>query len=411
MLNRLKNDNFKLFLYKFFILWNFIVIILLVLLNIKIKKEKKSFYKIKSYGQIKLLWNNRFKYNDKYFSVTKFTLTRLSSDNIYDVVSLSSNNFVTGLNGKNGEIIFSFQSPSAINNILSGKHNFIIGSQNGVIALYKSGNKIWERNLKNKLKYLSRINDYIIIYMMNSIFKIRELNGKVYKKIQLRDNIYSKVDSVDINNDKINDIIISSREYIDCRDGKTLNLLWRVNITNSYLFNGIRLKNKRVRIILNSNKSNIIILNKYGFIVGKIPINGNLKYILFPRYKRERYLLIGSDKIISLYNLLNLNKEWEMEKENYILNIKDLDYNGDDEIIVVNKITGEGFILNTGNSRILDKFLFYGNKGNITTDLKIFDIDNDSNLEFMFGNKDGYISVYKYITFHKNLLKLILKRI
>ncbi len=416
MINKIKNDNLKFFLYKFFIVWNIFVIILLVFINIQINPEK--FLKNHSknnllFGQLKLKWKSKFTYDTNLCPSKKIELININNDNYKDVISLNINKLI-GYNGRTGDILFNFSNLTNIEDIKAIKNKyFLVFNQTGNIILYNNQAKtIWGKNLNTKILKIS--GKSLTVYLSNKLLYLNDKTGDKKRIVDVTDTIISVNDKTDINNDKINDIIFTSTNYISCIDGKSGKFLWHNKLYSStnLILNVLSPSKSKIAIIL-KNKNNIIILNKYGLKIGQLSFTNPIKKATYVSGHNKKYFLFLDDNdYLYAYNIVGMKKEWEIKTPDNTLFVKNIDFNYDknDELIIINS-RGSGIIINPINSKQLDEFNLGNYDTMILSNILVDDIDGDSNFEIIFSDDKGYMYLSKYIVFKKKLFNLIINKI
>lgn len=430
----LNKNDLKSFLYNFFIIWNSFLILFLIILNIYLPPSnlKNNLSLPAEICKIKQKWIN--KKNFQNIGENIFAISLYKSDNKFkNLITCSSNGFLSSLDCKNGFAIF-IQNLNYIKNFFIFKNKAILVSNNEMLLAFdNSGKKIKELKLEGKINninsFVSNKKYFIILSDNKNLYLIKDENKqvksfwlknffrkqvssnnlKIFKKIEFELPIITEISLVDLNNDKIDDIIIGDLEKVFALDGLTFNILWEQKL--NYLYSGkiSILKNKQdIYILIPFYNGNILILNKSGISAGSININSKIveKPIIFKQNKKFFILQKTTDNKLFCYEFNTLTKKFEKQfPEDFKVAIGDLNYNGIPDIIIISE---SGMLNIIENEKELYKFNIMNDKTDrITSNILIDDIDNDLNYEIIFGTAKGNVYVFTFIT-EKSFFRKIL---
>ena len=278
--------------------------------------------------------------------------------------------------------------------------------------------------LKEKLlrhQIIGKIPDIHLDFIQtkHALFSINLSSGKVRKSFKsFNSELIGMLAYGDFNNDYINDYLVCETNSIHCLDGRTLKELWQTDALNiiSGNKNVILNKNKEIFIILPYFNGVIRILNQHGTDVFEIKLNEYL--IHAPLVFKNKYFMFLQQTMQNNIYAFNFEKRKNIWSINVPDNIKDvrnidIDYDNINEILLLTE-TGKIYIINSENGSVLDSFICIENQGleKVTSNLAVFDIDNDNNYEFCFATDKGNVYVYKYALYNKKfILKKIIKSI
>jgi len=422
----LNKQGLKAFFYNFFIIWNLLIIILLIFLNIyfssdKIKKVDAKKEIPQEWGQFKIKWKSNSKYQRIGTKVFSIATEAMNSDKIRDIVTLSLDGILASLNGKNGYTLFKVNLPISpcthIKIIPKPFRRILIGSTNGnIICISSSGKKIWE--LKGVSKVFSigvaRKNKEFNI-LANFSVDLRFINllkGKFEQYINsFKNPLFSEILTYDFNNDKNDDAIVGDTESIYCIDGLTGNILWRKKLKYLYAgkFSIITDNNSDIFLLVPLYNGKIIVLNKSGIDVWEYEINERLVNapVVF-KNKKNQYCFVQStiQGSIICFNFEKRKKLWVREalsSSSVKMGMCDFNYDDVPEIVTIDKY-GKLSIIRSDNGNIIDTLSVLENPQfeNIISNIVIDDIDNDGNFEIVIASDKGNVYVYTYVVVTKH---------
>lgn len=430
----LNKQSLKAFLYNFFVVWNLLVIILLIFLNIYVSSYKSK--KIipgkeipQEWGQFKLKWKSYNKYQDIGKNLFSIAIADLNKDKINDIIVLSSDGVLSALNGKNGYTLFKLNlSPSTTHlKLVAGEFpKIIVGSTNArVLCISHTGKELWKIKAPAKIiatgvsKKQNGFN--IIAGFLEGVAFIDLLKGKIkHYNTSFGSRLFSEIITYDFNNDKTDDTIVGDTQSIYCIDGITGNILWQRKVDYLYAgrFSLINDENNDLYLIVPLYNGKILILNRAGAEVWGTDINERLvdAPITF-KNKKEQACFVQStvQGTIICFNFEKREKLWvRAGNTNSAVKMGMVDLNYDDvpELITVDKY-GKLNIIRSDNGNTIDTLSILENTQdeNIVSNIVIDDINNDGNFEIAVASNNGNVYVYTYIMFKKRKFwKLILNK-
>lgn len=430
----LNKQSLKSFLYNFFIVWNLLVIILLIFLNIYISLSKTEKIIAKKeipqeWGQFKLKWQSYSKYQNIGKNLFSIAISDLNSDKINDVIVLSSDGLLSALNGKNGYTLFRLNLPPSITHLKIVENEYpkiIVGSTNArVFCISYTGKELWKIKTPAKIIAIGvskkKIGFNITAGSLKGVLFIDLLKGKItHYNTSFSSRLFSEIVTYDFNNDKNDDVIVGDTQSIYCIDGITGNILWQRKVDYLYAgrFSLINDANNDLYLVLPLYNGKILILNRAGAEVWETDINERLvdAPIAFKNNKRQScFVQSTAQGTIVCFNFDKRKKLWTRRVSTNSavkMGMVDLNYDGVPELITVDRY-GKLNIIRSDNGNIIDILSILENtrEENIVSNIVIDDIDNDGNFEIAVASNKGNLYVYTYIMFKKRKFwKLILNK-
>ena len=279
----------------------------------------------------------------------------------------------------------------------------------------KLNEKLWKNRITGKILDIHLDS----IQTRYALFSIDLSSGKITKSFKsFNSELTGLLAYGEFNNDCIDDFLVCETNSIHCLDGQTLKELWQRSVLDITSGNKNVIVNhkKEIFIILPCFNGIIKILNRYGIDVFEIKLNENL---LHPPlvFKNKYFMFLQQTTQNNLY-AFNFEKRKNIWSISVPYNIKDvmnidLDYDNINELLILTE-TGKIYIINSENGNVIDSFRCIENAEDekATSNLAVFDIDNDNNFEICFTTDKGNVYVYKYILYNKRfILRKIIKSI
>ncbi len=404
MINKLKNDNLKYFLYKFFIVWNAFVILLLIFINLEIKPVKLK-HTQEEFGQIKLIWKNRPQNDFKDVQKIEFL------DNKY-LLSFNKDNIIA-YRINNGNVFFNMTADTNIIGFQTLNNKFVVVKKDGELFFYDRFLNKYNENkltLNGLVSIAGRFYSDLLLYDADKLYLIGKKANMI---IDVARSIVSVNYNTDFNNDKINDILAGSTNSVVCIDGKTGKFLWDRNtgIITNIILNSF--SSKKDRYIIIKNNREITVLNKFGLKIGVLKLDAEVKFIKPVSFLKKEYLIaVDNDDAFYLYSMPEFKREWKKFislKDIIYVKVIDFNYDSINEFFIVSK-NGECNI-RTIKLSLLDEFSLFGENGiYITSNILFGDTDNDADYEIAVGGNKGVICLFKYVPRKKNFINVILDK-
>lgn len=414
----LKQYRQKSFLYNFFIIWNILIIILLVLLhfylnNIKIKKSQAITNIKKEEAQLKLVWTSKNQFQPMENDIFYFDKIKASNKKTYDLIGISHHGNIYIFDGNSGSLLVQMNIDSNSSRCYINNNNIFAGNNKGEFFVFSPYGKLLKKTNLHKGKILDINKD--IVLTEKSINLINNNSFEVYNSFtNFKNSPLGKIHLEKLDNDT-EDILIAETNHLHCFNGMFLKELWDKVISSNYsgLLNTIFDKNNDKFIIVPLSNGTIKILTKSGADVFQINLNTYLNTMPLVVYNKDSmFLQTTESNSIYAFDFYKRKSIWTFHCDEKIIDIKNIDINLNDnnEIFVLTE-SGHLYILNSNNGSIINSAALFSNKNEkVSSQMLLNDIYFDNNVEITFATDQGNVYLFKYIILNNNLnFKNILK--
>ncbi len=424
----------KSFLYNFFIVWNLLLIVLLIFLNIylpslKTEKKNKEDKVPKEWGQFKLNWKSDYKYQDIGKNISSIAFADVNEDKVRDIILLSSDGMLSALNGKNGYSIFKVKFSkivSVFNLINDNIFRIILGTDDGKILLISTrGKVVWEVNTGNKSItsgfYYANKKLNVVAVFKNAVALFDGRTGKILgANDRFGNSLLPTLLTYDFNKDGIDDFIVGDITDIFCVDGKTSNILWSRKF--SYIWSGkcsLLMNGYDTYLVVPFYNGKVKILNQAGKDVWEFETDERVVSSPVVMKDKQKHTIIIQSTLAGKLVCADFSKRKIIWQKGALTNspvkigLSDFNYDNVPELVVSDKF-GHISILKVDSGKLIDSLTIFENKTDeyIESNIIIDDIDNDGDLEIGLASNSGSVYIYTYkILKKRKFLDFLFKKV
>lgn len=421
MINLNQNHHLKSFLYCFFIIWNFFIIILLVLLNLYILpfhlvRPERTAARQEARLQIKPEWESISQFQNMDTNVFFLATLEKGRDKTGNAVCLSREGNIFILDGKNGKILSRISMGTSSSRVSVLGDRILAGNRSGKLRLFHSSGALLRELVLTNAPVLDILGNAVMnrtgLYLVDpSELKIRA------QFTSFSNELAGTLLAGRLNGDKTDDYIVCEKNYLHCFDGLVLKELWQKSVPFIHAGRAalIRDKENDPYILLPLYSGVIRIFNRNGIDVHGIKIGENLVSApLVLSGKKSVFVQPTLENNLYAFDFIRKKNIWSLRLEERIADLAeaDTDQDGTGEVFALTE-TGRLYVIDSRDGTVLlDPELLQSGQGKVSSSLLVRPGRAGGNWELLFSTDRG--NVYKYSCFAlnkkwklKNLLKLV----